>query len=223
MRLAETKRVYIFSEAWNTLGSLGALDNGVDIYLGNAFAPIAIGTADNNQIANEIIDPFLVFRLSMEVNFGALFTQYGNTVPMVRVDVALVAVNDQLYTSGVPQGTSIGIDELLFIRHPDYRWLWQFNGNNVTVIKKRSILFRPNVDNPSVVTRSVKVTKRLRGKKQFETNYTNGGVPSVQNYLKGYNYYWIVIASVNRQTSVNSVGANPVRIIGDRYIYFKDL
>lgn len=227
MKLAESKRYFVFNEGWNTLGALGIGDLGTDTYIANAFSQLTTGASDTTFTGNEILDPLLVLRLTVTVNYGAIIGQLS-AVPGIRVSAYLVAINNQLASTTAPRITSLGEDTDLFVRHPDQSMRWMFNGQNVTVIKKKTIWISGREvtslaggGQATNDTRHIKITKRLRGRKQFEQGISAAGVVGQSEYLKGWNYYWIVVSQINT-TATAAVTANPLRITGDRFTYYKD-
>lgn len=225
MKLAESKRHFVLSEAFNTLGALGVGDPGIDTFIVNAFGSIGIGTGDQQYTGNEFQDPLVAVNLSVDINWGTL-TAAANGIPTVRVDLYLIATNEQFPTTVTPRLTTTTEDNGIFLTHPDNVFTWQMNSHSVTVIKRKKMMFTPiglsaYGTNTTFQTRTMKLAKKLRGKKQYETNYTTGGVQTQSVFLKGYNYYWIAVTAFNRPLA-NAVVVNPVRLIADRYVYFKD-
>lgn len=228
MKLAEHKRHFVFSEGFNSLGAVGAADPGIDTFVVNAFGSMNIGTGDASYTGNEFLDPLVAVNLSIDINWAALIGATAGA-PMVRVDLYLIAVNEQYSSTVIPRLTSVSEDNTLFLAHPDNTFTWQMNTNAVTVIKRKKMVLSPKgltswgtgATTSTFETRSMKVAKRLRGKKEFETSYSTGGVQTQSVYLKGWNYYWVCVTAVNRP-SANAVTANSIRVIGDRYVYFKD-
>lgn len=234
--MAETKRQFVFNEAWNHLSNLGVSDPGGDIYIVNAFSSIAVGPGDTEFIGNQIIDPLIALKLSVQINWLAL-QQALLATPTVLVDVMLIAINDTIVNAsapGQPRLTTLAEDSTFFVKHPSIDQRWMLNSQSVTVIKRKRLKFScrdiPTVVNTStgantfspLETRVIKISKRLRGTKTYETQFSTGGVETRQPFLKGWNFYWLCINQTNA-TYVNAVTANPVRLIGDRYLYFKDL
>lgn len=225
VKLAESKRDYVFGENWITPGPLGIGDPGTDIFIANAFGHINAGIDDTSFTGNEILDPFLVMRLQVNVNYSLVAPAF-TVIPTLRVSAYLIAVNDQFPTSVVPRLTSTAEDNLLFVKHPGAgtgTHLWQFNSQNVTVIKKKTVVFQGDdmASTFPIKSKTLKMTKRLRGKKEFEMSYTSGGVPSYTAYLKGWNYYYLVISGWTNSYTV-AAPTNPVTVTTDRYVYFKD-
>ncbi|QCO93524.1 capsid protein [Gopherus associated circular DNA virus 3] len=224
VKLAESKRDYVFNENWINPGPIGIADPAGDIFIANAFGFLGAGTGDPDYIGNEILDPFLVLRLQVSVLYNTLAASF-NTIPTLRVSAYLVAINDQLATTVVPRLTSVAEDNTLFVKHPGSpsHFLWQFNSQNVTVIKKKTVMFMGTDVSGATPTKvkTMKLSKRLRGKKKFEQTITAGGALATQPYLKGWNYYWIVISQWSNGYIAAS-STNPVIISGDRYVYFKD-
>lgn len=226
VKLAESKRLYIFNEGWNSLGAVGINDPNTDTFIANAHAPIATGVGDTQFIGNEILDPFHVLRLTVAVNWATLSASVG-FLPTIRVSAYLVAINDEIIASQPPRLTSLAEDNQLFIRHPNNEMRWQFNSQNVTVIRKKHMylggreISQMSTGATTYEVRNMKIAARLRGKKQFEQEITSGGGYNIKTFLKGWNYYWIVVSQISN-TAVNAATVNPLRITSDRYIYFKD-
>jgi len=229
MTLAESKRYFVLEEFWNA-PSYGASDPGGDIYIANALAPPPEGTADINMIGNQIIDPMIVLRLTVTVRWGLAAASWNPHIPAYRVGAYLVAINDQVATTVTPRLTALSEDNTFFIRHPGRTASWQFNSQNVTVIAKKSLWLKPegmySTGTASTVSqKQIKIAKRLRGTKEYEQTVTNLGVVTKNVYLKGWNYYWIVISqgSAGALNSANgAANPNPIEVVGDRYLYFKD-
>lgn len=227
--LSESKRVAIVNEGWNN-GSTPAGFSGLSTYIVNAFSALGPAVTDEGFMGNEIIDPLLVLRGAIEINWSALATA-ANATPTVAIDIYLIAVNDD--TSIVnPRSTTTGEDAALWIRYPDGRFTSQMNTQNVTVLKKKKMRFSPRNLVPvqagstfyaQLETRNFKMVKRLRGKKQFETAVQNVGQPVAvpQTWLKGWNFYYVITRSTNTAWSSATV-VSPVRTFVDRYVYFKD-
>jgi len=225
VKLAESKRFFVFNEAYNAIGAVGIGDPNIDTFIVNAHAGTQIGTGDLNFIGNEILDPFHVLRLSVQVNYGTLLGEVG-AVPTLVVSAYFIAVNEQFPNTVTPRITSGVEDTTLFVRHPDGNFRWQFNSQNVTIIKKKTIRMSGReitsvAGGTTVDTRTMKLKVRLRGKKQYEQAVSTGGVLTTSEYLKGWNYYWVVVSALTN-TATAATPANPIRISGDRYLYFKD-
>lgn len=224
MRLAESKRQFVLNEVYSTTAALGVLDRIGGEYISNVFGPLsaaAQGAGDTQLIGNQVVDPLAAIRLSVYINW-AQFVNVTSSYPTVRVDAYLIATNDGYGSTTAPRITTTAEDQLLFLKHPNIDLRWMLNSSNVTVIKRRRMIFSSrNVATASQETRVVKLSKRLRGVKTFEQVVTTSGGVTNDLYLKGFNFYWYIVyaANVNAVTS----GAQPIRITADRYLYFKDL
>lgn len=228
VKLAESKRFYVFNEGYITLGAIGTGDNGTDTYISNALGGMGQSVLDAGFTGNEILDPLVALRITVRVNYGALIPQFG-IVPPVRVTAYLVALNDQIPNSSVPRITAVSEDTTIFVRHPDYDMRWMLNSQNVTVIRKKTVYFtgREITSLGSGATtmdvKTMKLSKRLRGKKVYEQTINTSGAVTTTDFLKGWNYYWFVVSQVGSlSSSVAAVTANPIRITADRFVYFKD-
>lgn len=228
--MAESKRAYVFNEAWNFGGGVGVGDVGTDTFIANVFAPTGFnfGSSDTHYTGNEILNPLAVLRLTVRVNWLTLSQAYTPALPTIRLTAYLVAINDELATTTVPRLTSPAEDELIFVKHPGQDMRWQINSQNVTVIKKKSMVLMPkNISIPggaiSVEQRVFKLSKKLRGKKQFEERiqFDAAGTQTQRVYLKGWNYYWMVTSQLSNTTTAAQV-TNGLYISGDRYLYYKD-
>lgn len=228
MKLAESKRALLYNEQYNYTAGLGAGDANYDTYLSNAILALNTGSQDNQLIGNAILSPLLVLRGTIRVNWLAIIGSTG-FIPTYRVDITLIATNDQFSSSNVARITSIAEDNTLYLRHVTTDLRWQFNSQSVTVIKRKTIMFNPhNVTFPGgsgaspMEVRPFKITKRLKGTKEFESEYTAGGTYTTTPFLKGWNYYWVVTSACSNTIGTAVVGGNPIQITGDRYMYFKD-
>lgn len=230
MTLAESKRFFILNEFWATGGALGIGDTGTDTFIANALATPNLGVGDQDLIGNQIIDPMVVLKLNVNVQWGPLGNQYTPYFPAIKVTAYLVAINDQIPNSTIPRITSVAEDQALFVRHPGTLMRWQINSQNVTVIKRKTLMFQgKNITSTgfanSVENKSIKIARRLRGKKSYEQSITQGGVITQSTYLKGWNYYWLVVSQISygvNSASTAAVTQNPMQISADRYLYFKD-
>lgn len=223
MKLAEHKRALTSNEAWMG-GPTAAGFTGTQTWVVNAFSFLAVGTADYQYVGNEILDPLLVFRGAVNINWGPLAISAG-VMPTIQIQLTLIAANDDTSIVG-PRSTTSGEDAALWVRYPDNNMLQQFNTQNLTILKRKTMIFRPrgvnstqNLENEEL--RTFKVVKKLRGKKEFETATPIGGVPAPQPVLKGWNYYW-VMSRTSSGPFPNATTTNPVTIVGDRYVYFRD-
>lgn len=229
MKLAESKRNFILNEFWISAAIVGVGDFGTDTYIANAFPPLTLGADDYQLVGNQIIDPMVTLQITVAVRWAQLNTQWSPYVPSVKASMYLVAINDQIATTA-PRITSVAEDNALFMTHPGRSMRWTFNSQNVTVIKKKTLLFSPKSVSVSSVAstaeiKTMKIAKRLRGTKEFEQTITAGGIMTTTPFLKGWNYYWIVVTQVSAGLTVASTAAanpNPVEVSGDRFLYFKD-
>lgn len=230
MSLAEAKRFYIFNNAFNILTAIGSSATLQDTFVYNPLALLVVGPADNQIIGNEIIDPMVVIKLNVTVNWGVFnISTWVPGPPTIQVDVCLIACNEQ-FNAPVPRLTSVSEDNSLFIRHPDEYHLHQFNSQNVTVIKRKRLRFSPKsivtsaVIGNSVETKVTKLVKRLKGKKQYEATINASGTYTQTGYLKGWNYYVLVITTAaGNTTGTGTLPVNPIRCVGDTYMYYKDM
>jgi len=219
----------IFAEDWFNLGT-GAGFSGIQTWMVNAFSFLAPGVTDETFMGNEIIDPLLVFRGAVTIDWLAL-SRAAQYTPTVEFDVWLIAVNDQ--TSIItPRSTTTPEDTGLFIRYPGRNMTPVMNTQNVTVLRKKRIRFSPreigtasasSTGYSQLETRNFKITKKLRGKKEFETTVPNVAVPTAtpQAWLKGYNYFWVMTKMQNAGFPAAAIN-QPIDVEVDRYVYFKD-
>lgn len=225
--MAESKRAFVFGERWNTNSGIGIGAINQDIFMANAFGFLAVGAGDEQFTGNEILDPMVALKLSVRINWGPLSEATG-VMPTIRVDAYLIAVNDQHGSTVTPRLTSLAEDAGLFMRWPDMDMNWMMNSQSVTVIKRKRVMFSPRDVNSvlnvnALETRTVKIAKRLKGKKEFETSFATNGSQSRSPYLKGYNYYWLVVTQGNANyAAAPPSGINPIVVGGDRYVYYKD-
>lgn len=228
MKLAESKRNLLFNEQYNYIAGLGAGDANYDTYISNAMLALTSGSGDNNIVGNEIIDPLVVLKGTVRIDWGPITLSTGN-IPTYRVDVTLIAVNEQFLSTGTARITSIAEDNTLYVRHVSSNLRWQFNAQNVTIIKRKTMMFTPRMlpfagtTTPTALElRPFKVVKRLKGNKEFESDITAAGLVVPSPFLKGWNYYWVVSSACSNQVGTAIVGGNPLQITADRYMYFKD-
>lgn len=224
MRLAESKRFFVFGEQWATTGAVGIGDPFGDVFIVNAHAGLTNEVFDRDFIGASITNPFHVMRLTARVVWGAAIPG-TTTVPTIRVSAYLIAANDQ-YSAISPRLTSIAEDEQLWLRHPSQNFRWQFNSQNVTVIRKKTLYFSGKdvtlaSQGTTFEVKTMKIKARLKGQKEFEQRIETNGNVTRTNYLKGFNYYWIVV-SQGSSSFTAATGQNPIIIDADRYIYFKD-
>lgn len=227
VRMAEAKRAFVFNEAWNYQGAMGVGTNLDDYYIANVFGYLSLGTGDTQFIGNQITDPLAVFKLSVQIQWASLASQVPNYTPAVRCDVYLIAVNDQFPTTVTPRATSIPEDSTLMMKPITFggrvTWTHTLNGQSVRVIKKKTLkIYSPN--QPTVMTtHNLTVKKKFKGHKTFETTFDPAtGVQTQTTFLRGWNYYWYVLTAPNVVTAVNAIANNPIQVVADRYMYFKD-
>lgn len=227
MKLAETKRSFVFGEAYNTIGTIGAGAAWEDTFLTNVFGFLTVGTSDEQFIVNQIIDPLAVLRLSVQINWGTVLAQAGGIIyPFVAVDAYLIASPQQFPTSVAPRLTSSSEDTFLWLKYPSMfgrnTFLHTLNGQGVIVIKKKRVVIRPPTG-AGISTHTLKLVKRFKGTKTFDTVFSTAGVQTKTAYLKGWNFYYLVQTTPNVVTTTASSTGNGIQVVGDRYIYFKDL
>lgn len=224
MKLAESKRLFIFGEQWATTGAVGIGDPFGDIFIVNAHAGLTTGPDDDEYTGNAILSPLHVLRLTARIVWGAAIPGTG-TVPTIRVSAYLIATQNQ-YAATAPRLTSPAEDETMFLRHATQNFRWQFNSQNVTVIRKKTLYFSGKEvtlasQGTTYEVKTMKLKARLKGQKEFEQRATYGGAVTPTQFLKGYNYYWVVI-SQGSSSFVAATTQNPINIDADRYIYYKD-
>lgn len=227
MKLAESKRAFVFNENWNYQGAMGVATAMDDYYIANVFGYLGAGTGDTQFTGNQITDPLAVLKLSVQIGWQALSGQIPNYTPAVRVDVYLIATNDQFPLTVTPRATSIAEDNTMMMKPITFggrsTWTHTLNGQAVRVLKKKTLkIYSPN--QPLVMTtHNVTIKKWFRGHKTFETSFDGAtGTQTQTNYLRGWNFYWYVLTAPNVPSSVNAVANNPIQVVGDRYLYFKD-
>lgn len=228
MKLAESKRFFTYNLLFTSAGPLSTGDGGSDLFIMNALAPPPTGTGSINLIGTEILDPLVALNYTVVVEWG-LFNgtiQQGG-LPRVRVDICLVAINDQLGGTSSPRVMTQAEEDEWFLKGVNGQQRWMFNGQSITLIKRKKLIFNnKNITTfPSATTVEVKtgkVAKRLRGKKDYEQsiNPANGAITQ-RDYLKGWNFYWIVLSNFAGVTSA-AIARNPVTVQADRLMYFKD-
>lgn len=228
MRLAESKRFFTYNLLFTTAGVISVGDTGTDIFVMNALAPPTPGVQANQLIGAELLDPLVALNYTVIVEWGLFngaLTQ--GTLPRVRVDICLVAINDQYGGTTSPRIMTAAEEDELFLKAPAGSQRWMFNGQNLTMIKRKRLIF----NNKSITTfpasttveiKTGKVAKRLRGKKEYEQiiNPATGGI-QMRDYLKGWNFYWIVISNFAGVVSTQ-MARNPITVQADRLLYFKD-
>lgn len=226
VKLAETKRALVVNENWNYAGALAAGSTFDDTVIANVFSFINIGSQDFQYTGNQITDPMVVLKLGVTVQWQALATQAPTFVPEVRVDAYLIAVNDQIASTLTPRLTTQTEDTTIWMKPPSngnrVPWTHVINGQAVLVLKKRSvILHHPN--NPAgMTTKNITLKKRFRGHKTYETVFDSNGGETQSTYLRGWNFYWLVATVPNAAFTAAAVTSNPISVVGDRYVYFKD-
>lgn len=227
-KLAEAKRAIVTNEGWMN-NATGAGFTGIQSWVVNALSFLTVGTDDNQYLGNEIIDPLLVFKGAVRVQWLDFLGLMGGILPTVQITVTLFAANDDTAIV-VPRSVTTGEESAIWIRYPDNNQRGVMNTQNITVIKRKTLVLRPTRSNPAGGTTgspteiySFKITKRLRGKKEFETVASPVGQPDPSNttVLKGYNYYWHV-SKIHSSPFVSATTNQPVQIFGDRYVYYKD-
>lgn len=238
MKLADTRRSLVINEFYQSPAPIGLNDPVTETFIVNAFG--FLPSASTTFTDGEIIDPLLVQRITVLVDWH--LWRPGGTIgtpalPTLQFDVALIAVNDQIPNTVTPRLTSIAEDNTLFVRHPSSLMRYQFNAENVTVIKRKRLRFSPRgveqVPTSTVPagqagaqseTRNMKIVARLKGTKEFESLITNATPPveTITAYLKGWNYYWVYITQSNQGTSLGALTTLPYGFGGDRYMYYKD-
>lgn len=229
MNLAETKRFWIWNEQWSQNTGTILANVGVNqTYIANAFAPPPADTSDKGLIGNEIINPLVVLNLTVHINWEQVQSLWQPRIPTIRVDVYLIAVNDALTNVPPIQADTTG-RTFLFLRQPDTNMRWMVNKQNMVVLKHKSMRFssRDIVYTSfagSHECRTIKVKKQFRGKKTYEQGINPSTGEITQSvFLKGWNFYWMVInQSSTYNTTAFSGSASPISISADRYLYFKD-
>lgn len=238
MSLAEHKRYYTFNVSFNALGAVGNNDALQDTYIYNPFAALVNGVGDFDVVGDEILDPFLVQRGSIDINWAAFTAgSFSGILPTVQLEMYVIAVNDQLTNNSGPVLTSFAQDLMLFMKQPSTvtgggaQMTTQLNSHNVTVVRKKKMKFMPHnlavgagaTPAYSRDTHNWKMTCKLRGKKQFETTVSTIGSYNRTGYFKGWNYYFLSVLTTNGTTGATGTFAgNPIRVICDHYVYFKD-
>lgn len=228
MKLAESKRFFTYNLLFTTAGPLAVGDQGTDIFVMNALAPPTPGVQSNQLLGAEILDPLVALNYTVSVEWGLFngaLTQ--GTLPRVRVDICLVAINDQYGGTTTPRVLAAIEEDELFLKAPSPQQRWMFNGQNLTMIKRKRLIF----NNKSITTfpaattvevKTGKVAKRLRGRKEYEQaiNPQTGAI-TMRDYLKGWNFYWIVISNFAGVVGTQ-IARNPLTVQADRLLYFKD-
>lgn len=225
MSLAETKRFWRWNDQYNFGGALPVNTQTGDVYIFNAFTPPGEGAADTQFIGNEIVNPITELYLTVTVDWGRAMSAFAR-LPVYRIDVYLVAVNEA-YTSGAPIGIPTAEMGNWFVKHPGMDMRWRINQQNVVVIKRKRIQFNGRdvssyAGGTAYETKTLKMKKRWKGKKTYEQGVSSGGVITRQTWLKGWNFYYLVINQSNAPTAAVAA-VNPLQITGDHYLYFKDL
>lgn len=227
MTLAESKRQIVFQEAYSFTSNIVAGDVGTVTYISNVFGAITTGTGPVHQIGSEIIAPLAVLRLAIEIDWNQVWAAFSSQFRDIFVDVALIASEEQFPSTIAARATSADEESRLYMKHPIMTGrslgMMTFNGDSVTVIKKKKLLIQPPSDTASRrSTRHVKMVKRFRGKKQFDTTFDASGSIVQTRYLKGWNYYWVVTSAFNQTPTTGAQATSAIKIFGDRYLYFKD-
>lgn len=238
MKLADTRRSLVVNEFYISPAPIGINDTMIDVFIVNAFG--FLPTASTTFLDGEIIDPLVVLRATVQVEWAQLRptpTSGVPSLPTILVDFVLIAVNDQFPNTIAPRITSTAEDNSLFVRHPTNLMRYQFNGEAVTVIKRKRVKFSPNgldfyfsggvAPSPVTSSKNLKISKRLRGKKEFETTVTQPGagaqpVETLTPYLKGWNYYWVAITQPSTGATLSALTTQPISVSADRYVYYKD-
>lgn len=226
MKNSETKRFFILNEGWNTYRSAGQDPNWSYQYV-NIFGAMQQGVQQQQFEGDTILDPLFKMTISYEVLWNVLQTQFQTSqsqFPPLYVHAWIIAVNDQV--SGVSPAPFPDIDPIRtwFLQPHSTRAV--MNGDVVTVIKHKKRLVRAFgtdiVTPPASSAGTIKLLKKLKGKKTFEP--VSSATPNTPgSNLKGWNYYvvfgWGVPDGYNLR---NPLTANPIRVYADRYLYFKD-
>lgn len=229
LRLAETKRFWIWNEAWNYQGILPYLPGTAvgETMIANAFSPPALGVGDQQFIGNQVINPLVVLSCTVHLNWERIQTYWAPRIPTIIVEAYLIAVNDQL-TNVPPVAADATGRNFLFLRHPDTNQRWMLNKQNLMVIKRKRIKFSSrNLSIGGVAvsheSRTFKLKKWFKGTKTYEQSVGADGTLTPSVYLKGWNFYWMVINQWSVPNTVQIPGSsNPIQISADRLMYFKD-
>lgn len=228
MKLAESKRFFTYNLLFTTAGVIPVGDSGTDVFIMNALAPPTPGAQANQLIGAEILDPLVALNYTVSVEWG-LFNGVlsQGTLPRVRVDLCLVAINDQYGGTTAPRLLTPIEEDEIFLKAAGPNQRWMFNGQNLTLIKRKRLVF----NNKSISTfpaattvelKTGKIAKRLRGKKEYEQaiNPQTGAI-QMRDYLKGWNFYWLVVSNFAGIVSAQ-IPRNPITVQVDRLLYFKD-
>lgn len=226
MSLAETKRFWVWNQNFNFTGALPNNTQVGDTYIFNAFTPPGAGVGDNQFIGNQIVNPLTELSLTITVDWGRALAAY-TALPVFRIDLYLVAINDSFNPGAAPVGVPPADMPVIFVKQPGMEMRWRLNQQNVVIVKRKRVQFNGRDvssygGGSGYETKTVKLRKRWKGKKTYEQSISIGGAITNQPYLRGWNFYYLVISQANKATTAVAA-VNPLQITGDHYLYFKDL
>lgn len=232
MKLAETKRVFTYGIPMNTQTPVAVGSQLVESFIYNPLALLGIDTLPVSVEGTEYIDPLLVGRFSVSVDW-VRFASSFNSLPTVVVHIYLIATPVEYTVSG-SSGRQMSATEAqeFWLRQPNNLMQPIMNTDNMTVITKRKVKFTPkgmvaNFGSTGLVsreTKNIKIAKRLKGTKQQQQDYNASGVAQAKSgYLKGYQFYWVCATMSNGQAVTAGTLFSPLSVIMDSYLYFKDL
>lgn len=223
LRQAETKR----SVVPNDNAAFGPLSSGAQAFyaIKNVFAQIGLGSDFNQLEGNELVNTRARCTGTLLVNWSDVYTLTGVVQPIVFY-VTLIAVNEEITDSPIfvpfPAGTVANL-----LQEPDInRLTWE--GQTVTVIRQ----FKKKMNPPNLTggelesstrhgTLNFDVSAMLKGKKEYQISNPTTSAATQLVWLKGYQFYWTVIAGYGTTTPAAEV-APPFDVICDHYLYFKD-
>ena len=232
MKLAETKRVYTYNIQMNTPTPVAAGNTLTESFIYNPLAVLGNDSLPVTTEGTEFLDPMLVGRFSVQLDW-VRFASSFNSLPTVLVNIYLIASNVEYTASGATGRVMTTLEEAEFwLRRPSANLSPVMNTDNVTVISRRKLRFAPKAivsgfggtGLVSRETKTVKISRRLRGTKQQNFEISAGGTGQTKSgYLKGYNFYWVVTTMSNGQANTAGTAFSPLSVQMDSYVYFKDL
>lgn len=222
LSLTESKRFALLNESFIT--TMPAATS-TTWFVRNIFAPPGQNVLSSGIIGSEIVNPLLKLKFNYTVNWGLLRSDNLGNYGTVRLNLFLIAVNEQ-YDFTVPtRYATITPSPFWFINSNGHRVT--LNGNNVKVLKKwsRRVTPPPLAQEAGIPMGIVNIPGTLKYRWKRKLTYEDSGISmqdggfSSSNILRGWNYY--ILAGAATQTAV--VGAiNTPQLEMDSFLYFKD-
>lgn len=236
MRNVETKRYVVAND---TVG-FGTTPVGLAPYLAefkNVFSGLNTSLGDlNNQLeGNQFTNAKIAYKFNCVVDWGQVGVATGGYADPVYFNIWLVASQQALVQLGgafTPMG-SVTAQTIFQQDNPAKATL---EGQDLTIIKRKRIIIRPpaifvgGTTAPNLVgqvsSRAYTMKASFKGMKEFQLQSTTtndpGDTPTLQQFLKGYNYYVIAQVGYSVHNPTASGVAFGAGMYVDSYLYFKD-